>query len=323
VTGFVRTAGGVFAYAASDGSSLAYLPGRGDNGEIITDRAGEILDTARLDGAWMHRWARAHPWIAAFSSTTTLVKIDLERHTQSVLSHTNGQGPIWSPADSVIAQGKCDPSAGICGLVITRVADGHDSLLVKTTAHETVWPTSWSSDGHFLVYTLMTGYGTLGGTTWVYDFTRHAATRAIGMQGGTLEAAISPNNAWLMYRSNETGTWEVYARPFQRDGEPIRVSTSGGRSPMWNANGREIFFQAPDGYVMVSEVQASSARFGFSPPRRLLMAPAWSRHNFFDIGTSYDVSADGQRFAFRMTATGSDETGGALVLVQNWRTLLK
>jgi hypothetical protein len=115
----------------------------------------------------------------------------------------------------------------------------------------------------------------------------------------------------------------VYVRPFQRAGEAIRISTAGGRSPVWNANGRELFYEAPDGYVMVSDVQTAEARFTFSPPRRLIMAPAWSRHTFFDIETSYDVSPDGQRFAFRMSATRATKRGTALVLVQNWQALLK
>jgi serine/threonine protein kinase len=324
VTGGVRTAGAVFAYAASDGPALAYLPGRGDNGEIITDRSGRVIDTARIDGAWTHRWARTHLWIAAITATNTLVKFDLERHTQTVVSRTNGESPVWSPADSAIALGKCGSVSGAaCGLVVTRMADGHDSLLVKITPQESIWPSSWSNDGRYLVYTLTSGFALLGGQTWVYDFATHAATRALGMSNGTLDGAISPGSGWLAYRSNETGTWEVYVRPFQRAGEAIRVSTAGGRSPVWNVNGRELYFEGPDGYVMVSDVETSSARFTFSPPRRLIMAPAWSRHTFFDIGTSYDVSPDGQRFAFRMSATGSDETGTALVLVQNWRALLK
>ena len=198
VTGGVRTAGAVFAYAASDGPALAYLPGRGDNGEIITDRGGRIVDTARIDGAWTHRWARAHPWIAAITATNTLVKFDLERHTQTVVSRTNGESPVWSPADSAIAQGKCDGASGaVCGLVVTRMADGHDSLLVKITAQESIWPSSWSNDGRYLVYTLTSGFALLGGQTWVYDFATRAATRALGMPNGTLDGAISPDNGWL------------------------------------------------------------------------------------------------------------------------------
>jgi eukaryotic-like serine/threonine-protein kinase len=322
LTAGVRTAGGVFAYAASDGAALAYLPGRGDNGVIITDRSGRILDTVKVDGGWMYRWARSHPWLAAVTKQP-LAKVDIERHTQTVLSRNNGVSPVWSPADSLVATGLCGIYTNECGLLLTRLSDGKDSLIVKLPMRGSSWPSWWSSDGRYLVYTLTAGFSARGGQIWVYDFSTHTAAPIAGLQDGAIEATVSPDNRWIAYRSLETGTWEVYVRPFQRSGEAVRVSTAGGRLPQWNTNGRELFFQAPDGWVMSCDVQTAGAQFAFTPPRQLLMAPAWTRHTFFDIGTSYDVRPDGQRFAFRMSATGSDETGTSLVLVQNWRSLLK
>ena len=322
VTEPVRTAAAVFAYAASDGPVLAYLPGRGDNGEIVTDRAGRFIDTLHIDGAWMHRWARSHPWMAAVTETPIVV-FDAERHTQTVLRRESAVSPVWSPGDSLVALGTCGLSAASCGVVVTRLADGRDSLIVSTAARSTSWPTSWSIDGRYLLYTLTTGFSPSGGETWVYDFAEHKASRLASAGDDALEVSVSPDNRWLAYRSIETGTWEIYVRPFMRPGAALRVSASGGRLPQWNANGRELFYQAPDGYVMVSDVQTGGAQFVSSVPRPLLMAPGWSRHTFFDIGTSYDVRPDGQRFAFRMSATGSDLTGTAIVLVQNWRTLLE
>jgi hypothetical protein len=45
----------------------------------------------------------------------------------------------------------------------------------------------------------------------------------------------------------------------------------------------------------------------------LFQAPGWTRPLFFDLGTPYDVSPDGELFAVRMTASGT-----SAVLVQNW-----
>jgi len=133
----------------------------------------------------------------------------------------------------------------------------------------------------------------------------------------TLEGAISPDGRWLAYRSDETGTWEVFVRPFMRAGASRRVSATGGRSPRWRADGGELFYQSPDGDVVaVSIVQG--AELAFASPVALFSAPGWSRHNFFDIGTSFDVSPDGQQFVVRMTATGT-----TAVLVRDWRALLR
>jgi hypothetical protein len=73
VTGGVRTAGAVFAYAASDGASLAYLPGRGDN--TVSRRYGRRRtrpsrkgNAAASAGRCAGSWSRALPTDMAPSS---------------------------------------------------------------------------------------------------------------------------------------------------------------------------------------------------------------------------------------------------------------
>lgn len=160
-----------------------------------------------------------------------------------------------------------------------------------------------------------------GGTElWTYDrATGETAPLFSSPRFSALEGAVSPDGRWLAFRSDETGTWEVFVRPFLAPGAARRISPDGGRSPRWRADGRELFFQSPDGQIPSVEVQdAADSDFRHSPPRVLFAAPAWSRHNFFDVGTSYDVSPDGQRFAMRMTATVPNA-----VLIRNWKALLR
>ena len=64
--------------------------------------------------------------------------------------------------------------------------------------------------------------------------------------------------------------------------------------------------------MVVSVTPGSDFQPPFSP-RLLFHAPGWTRSLFFDSGTPYDVSPDGQRFIVRQTASTKDA-----VLVQSW-----
>jgi serine/threonine-protein kinase len=319
ISEIVRTMNGVFAYAASPSGVLAYLPGLGDNGELVTDRRGVVIDTIAAHGAWTHQWAQAHPWVAS-GGGGALVRFDIGRpNLTAIRTGLAGEAsfPVWSPGDSLIAYNSCD--SGACGIHQTRLSDGRDSILITSTGSCCVWPSSWSRDGRFLILMHSDGITTQHGQIWTYDLKEHTQERLVTDRASVLEGSVSPDGRWLAYRSDELGTWEVFVRPFRQPGSGVRVSAAGGRSPRWRDDGRELFFQAPNGQVLVADVpQPSGPQFTFGTPRVLFASPGWTRHVFFDIGTSYDVSHDGQQFAFRMTATVP-----TAVLVQNWRSLVK
>jgi dipeptidyl aminopeptidase/acylaminoacyl peptidase len=56
--------------------------------------------------------------------------------------------------------------------------------------------------------------------------------------------SLSPDGKYLAYSSDESGTFEVYVRPFPNVAESRwQVSTAGGRSPLWAHSGKELFFR--------------------------------------------------------------------------------
>ncbi len=63
--------------------------------------------------------------------------------------------------------------------------------------------------------------------------------------------AISPDGGWMAYESNETGQNEVYVQRFPTLGGKQTISTDGGRQPLWSPNGRELFYRAPKGMMVV------------------------------------------------------------------------
>ncbi len=323
LTGPVRTSALVFAYAASGTGSLLYLPGLGDREKLIVDRRGEVLDTVRVGNTFTHRYAHGHTWVALANAGTVWL-YDLARGLATPLvPQTQAEGirawPVWAPSDSAVAFGACQ-------LFVVRIAD----LSVRPIAPDAPgcsMATDWSSDGRYLILGGLPGYLPVhrGDTaTASRDHTLVAAfdlaqgrTIRFNVPGNAGEGALSPDMRWLAYTSDETGNPEVYVQPFPAGGRPVRISRQGGRAPRWSADGRQLFFEAPDGGILSASV-TPAADLRVATPQLLFHAPGWTRPLFFDTGTPYDVSPDGQRFIVRQTASSTDA-----VLVQNWRAKLE
>jgi serine/threonine-protein kinase len=109
-----------------------------------------------------------------------------------------------------------------------------------------------------------------------------------------LNADLSPDGRWLAYESDESGTPSVDVRPFPDINAGHWQVSTGGRAPRWSGDGKELYFLALDGAMMVARVEPSAA-FVSHPP-----AVLFEHHNFVgaasSIGRTYDVSPDGSRF---------------------------
>ena len=83
------------------------------------------------------------------------------------------------------------------------------------------------------------------------------------------------------------------ALPGSRAGGQWQISAGGGRYPRWSRNGNELFYQAPDTHIMVTEYTVKGDSFV------LLRARQWSDKRLLptSIGRNYDVAPDGNRLA--------------------------
>ena len=73
-------------------------------------------------------------------------------------------------------------------------------------------------------------------------------------------ASISPDGRWIAYQSDESGRFEIYVRPFPEvNTQRHQISTEGGQRPLWNENGRELFYYLPPGIVISVPVETGSS----------------------------------------------------------------
>lgn len=57
--------------------------------------------------------------------------------------------------------------------------------------------------------------------------------------------SLSPDNKWLMYVSNESGSNQIYIRPYPEINQgKWQISASNASSPIWSKNSDEIFFRS-------------------------------------------------------------------------------
>jgi hypothetical protein len=130
--------------------------------------------------------------------------------------------------------------------------------------------------------------------------------------------AVSPDGRWLAYSSDESGTWQVYVRPFpDASSAKWQVSVLAGYAPVWARSGRELFFLSQDS-MYVADVAATRG-FSAGIPRALFPTGGLPA-----LAYLYDVSPDARRFLFvRYENTESLAPNDEMVLVQNFAAELR
>src|SRR5207245_10781116 len=129
----------------------------------------------------------------------------------------------------------------------------------------------------------------------------------------SLETAprFSPDGHFIAYASDESGRVEIYVRPYPGPGGKWQISTDGGSEPVWNPNGRELFYR--NGPEMMAVDVASQPEFSAGKPRVLFTGPYLS---ITATTPSYDVSPDGQRFLM-MKPNEQQPSSNQINIVQN------
>jgi serine/threonine-protein kinase len=133
---------------------------------------------------------------------------------------------------------------------------------------------------------------------------------------------VSPDGRWLVYESDSSGRFEIYARPFPDTASgQWQVSTAGGTRPLWAHSGRELFFMGLEGALMRVAVAATQAVWTAGTPAKLLEPKYFGTGS--NPGRTYDISPDGQRFLMIKQGSSDQAPPPQIVIVQNWDQELK
>jgi serine/threonine-protein kinase len=229
-----------------------------------------------------------------------------------------GTNPAWSP------DGKYLAIANSKGIAWVR-ADGSSEPRQILEWKNPIAPSSISPDGKYLTFREVNPETSFD--VWVapLDLTQPdqpvvgKPEPLVRNRGADLYGQFSPDGKWLAYTSDESGTFNVYVRPFPGPGAARNVSVDGGVYPAWSKNGHELLFQGLleglNFQIMTVDYRVSGGAFIASKPR------AWSNARIRAVGLSpsWALHPDGKRIA--MFPPGEALAAGAaprIVFVQNF-----
>jgi Tol biopolymer transport system component len=250
------------------------------------------------------------------TSSISLWLIDLARGTPSrfTFEKTIDFSPIWSPDGSRIAFSTLRDGPPHLYQKVSSSA-GNDEALLKTPIAKMTY--DWSRDGRYIIYGVADPK-----TSWdLWSLPLDDTSKTVPfLQTNSDErrAKFSPNGRWIAYESNESGTNEVYVRPFPVTPGKWQVSTTGGEQPRWRRDGKELFYLSSDHKLMSVEVNTDASTFEHRTPTALF----GTRVGGLDtVGGIYDVTADGQRFILNNLV--AEATYTPITVVLNWTADLK
>jgi serine/threonine-protein kinase len=232
------------------------------------------------------------------SGTSYIFVFDSQRGNLSRLTATvdaNG-GAAWAPDSKHIAFGTASRSG--YGLSWARSdGAGEAQRLLETPGQVVPW--SFSPNGKQLAYMFFHPERQADIWTLPLDTSDPDHPKAgkpelfLGTPAQEVGPEFSPDGRWIAYRSNETGTYEVYVRPFPaRPGNGWQISDGGGIYGLWSNNNRELFYETADNRIMVVEYSLDGD--SFIPGKRRL----WSDRRLLYAGTrNLALHPDGKHFA--------------------------
>jgi Tol biopolymer transport system component len=228
---------------------------------------------------------------------------------------------VWSPDGQRLASGVA--SASDFGIVV-RSANGGADQQVLQTGH-TAAVSDWTRDGRWILYS--EADPKTGSDIWLLPATTAGTVapkpipllRTPAMES---QAQVSPDGKWLAYTSDESGTQQVYVRPFSPT-SPLpetkwQVSSAIGREPRWRADSRELYY--------LESAVVATRRFRLTAvPIAAGATPVGAATPLFDVVTFgvlppanvfvYAPAPDGQRFLVDMMASDAQPT---LDVILNW-----
>jgi Tol biopolymer transport system component len=240
---------------------------------------------------------------------------DLSRETLSRFTFEGSQNynAVWTPDGKRVAF-ESNNSGPLN--VFWQLADGSGGLERLTTSPYINAPVSWSPDGQVLAFGEINP--TSGQNIWFLRLNDRKALPFHRTGTNENEPRFSPDGHWLAYISDESGRFEVYVQPYPGPGGKWQISTEGGVEPVWNPNGRELFYRNSD-KMMVVDISTQTG-FAASTPRMLFEGPYEQPpvplHNF-------DVSPDGQHFLMLKAVEQEQTAPTQIIVVLNWFEELK
>jgi len=245
--------------------------------------------------------------------------LDQDRGTNTRLTFhpSHNLVPTWSRDGKLLAFAS-DRDGGLASIYRKASSGaGEDELIVKTRS--ATFPEDWSPDQQALTM----GHATPGRAMgiWLWSTSGEGKeTPLVDTEFADILSKFSPDGRWVAYTSNASGRNEIYVRPYPQNSGKWQISNQGGNFVRWSRNGKELFYLAEDGSVMVVDVRSDDDAFSAGIPRVLFRSRAMVGDHLGNV-YAYDVSADAQRFLINERPADAN-VNVPITVVLNWTEAL-
>ena len=291
----------------------------GDAADLVwLDRSGQYVSTAARGQFVDFRLSNDGRLLAVAevdreSGLSDLYVLDLQRGARTRLTseRATDASPTWSPdgADLLFRSNR----ERVHDLYVrSRIRNESERLVLRSGVGK--YPTSWSQDAKRVLFHTRdekTQYD-----VWMAPLgAGGAAQPLIASRFNDVQAQFSPDDRLVAFASDETSAFEVYVQSLTPGDKRWQVSAGGGMDPRWSPDGRELFYIAPDGWLMSVGVSAVGED-DMPAPRRLfqLPHPGTPASPFISV---YNVGGDAARFLVRRPI--EDPRSNPLTVLVNWR----
>jgi hypothetical protein len=239
-------------------------------------------------------------------------RMELTRGVRNKMTSDNsGNFGIWSPDGQRIA---------FTGLtrqtLFAKGVTGNAGNRPLWRSDYPMYPSDWSRDGKFLLYTQDTPGKRYDVWSLSIDGTNKATSvlqsPVVEMNGG-----FSPDGQFIAFSSDESGRDEVYIQNFLDATTRRKVSTSGGGYPLWSRKGNELFFRSLDGQLMAVPIRFNGTSAALGDARlvmRLIQPPGLMVY-------PYDIAPDGRILA--LTPVSGAASDISLTVLMDWHVALR
>ncbi len=296
---FRGSGGGASYYAVSDNGTLMYMPGGFQRSLVRVDRVGR--STVLSAEARGYRFPAVSP-----DGKQIAVTVDPRPSQIWIVDAVSGHGaplridgmhsiaPVWSADGTRIAFQR------LGGHVWTSATDGSElhQILSSPVALRThnLNVNAWLRGGDLIGYQTATKSWQAQGDIVSYHIGDSVPTRQLATPADERQPKPSPDERWLAYTSDASGTIEVYVRPTVPSRTPaVLVSSGGGVDPQWSSTGDELFYR--NGTRIMSVSVRTRPNFAVVRAPQLLFSGAFDfsqDHNWVAApdGTFIMVQAD-------------------------------
>jgi serine/threonine protein kinase/Tol biopolymer transport system component len=243
------------------------------------------------------------------AGTEDIYVLDLARSVRSRLTF----GPLTNESPTWSRDGKWIYYASLHNgrySLFRKLADGSSAEESVFASDQNVFPSDCSADGKTLLIRQVT---TSKSGIWALPLTESHKPWQVVEDGA--DASFSPDGRYVVYDSNQSGSWEVYVVPFGDRKGKWQVSAEMGSLPLWSKDGKELYYTSPGNSFSLISVPVKEKGDGLQFGTSQTLISKMGSNDRYD-----DVSSDGKKI---LVSRLSQKGNQSVTLVTNFAEGLK